>query len=59
MATDPVCGMMANPKTAYKSKYKSQAYYFCTPGCKATFEKEPEKYVGATAAEDVTTTATE
>ncbi len=52
MAKDPVCGMMANPRTAYKSQYKGQTYYFCTPGCKAMFEKAPEKYVGATAAED-------
>jgi Cu+-exporting ATPase len=21
-------------------------YYFCSPGCKKAFEKEPEKYLG-------------
>ena len=43
---DPVCGMDIDPKTAAgKSEYKGQTYYFCSPGCKRSFEKEPEKYV--------------
>jgi P-type Cu+ transporter len=24
--------------------YKGKTYYFCCAGCKAKFEKEPEKY---------------
>ncbi len=24
-------------------EYKGQTYYFCSPGCKRTFEKDPEK----------------
>ena len=44
---DPVCGMDIDPKTAAgKSEYKGQTYYFCSPGCKKSFDKEPEKYVG-------------
>lgn len=44
---DPVCGMNIDPKTAAgKSEYKGQTYYFCSPGCKKSFDKEPEKYVG-------------
>lgn len=44
---DPVCGMDIDPATAAgKSEYKGQAYYFCSPGCKKSFDKEPEKYVG-------------
>lgn len=43
---DPVCGMDVDPTTAAgKSEYKGQTYYFCSPGCKKSFEKDPEKYV--------------
>ena len=48
MAKDPVCGMDVDPKTAAaKSEHKGQTYYFCSKGCKATFDKNPEKFVGA------------
>ena len=44
---DPVCGMEIDPNTAAgTSEYKGQTYYFCSPGCKKSFDKEPEKYVG-------------
>ncbi len=47
MVKDPVCGMDVDPKTAAaKSEYNGQTYYFCSPGCKKAFDKEPEKYVG-------------
>jgi len=47
MAKDPVCGMEVNPDSAAGSvEYKGETYYFCAPGCKQAFEKEPEKYVG-------------
>jgi YHS domain-containing protein len=50
MVKDPVCGMDVDPKTAAgKSEYKGQEYYFCSPGCKKAFDKEPEKYVKAEA----------
>ncbi len=46
MVRDPVCGMMVDEKTApAKVEYKGQTYYFCAPGCKAAFEKDPEKYL--------------
>lgn len=46
MAVDPVCKMSVDPKTApAKTEYKGQTYYFCAPGCKAAFEKGPEKYL--------------
>ena len=46
MVKDPVCGMMVDPETApAKAEYKGQTYYFCAPGCKATFDKDPEKYL--------------
>ena len=45
MLKDPVCGMDVDPKYAtYKTEYKGQAYYFCSPGCKKAFDSEPEKY---------------
>ncbi len=45
---DPVCHMDIDPKTAAgTSEYQGQTYYFCSMGCKRTFDKAPEKYVGA------------
>jgi Cu+-exporting ATPase len=47
MAKDPVCGMDVDEKnTAGKSEYKGQTYYFCSLGCKTSFDNEPQKYVG-------------
>jgi P-type Cu+ transporter len=47
MEKDPVCDMDVDPKTAAgKSEYQGKTYYFCSPGCKRDFDKEPEKYVG-------------
>ena len=46
LAIDPVCGMTVDEKTAkFKTDYKGTTYYFCAPGCKKAFEKEPEKYL--------------
>lgn len=45
MAIDPICGMSVDEKTAkYVSEFKGKKYYFCAPGCKKKFDKEPEKY---------------
>ena len=47
MAKDPVCGMMADEKTAkFKSHYRGKAYYFCAQACKVTFDKNPTRYTG-------------
>jgi YHS domain-containing protein len=47
MAKDPVCGMeVEEGKAAGTSLYQGQIYYFCSPGCKAAFDRDPEKYVG-------------
>jgi YHS domain-containing protein len=47
MAKDPVCNMDVDEKTAAgKSEYKGKTYYFCAPGCKKTFDADPEKYLG-------------
>jgi YHS domain-containing protein len=45
---DPVCGMDVTPETAAATfEYKGKTYYFCSPGCKRDFEKDPEKYLDA------------
>jgi YHS domain-containing protein len=46
MAIDPVCGMQVDEKSAAATyEYQGKTYYFCAPGCKAAFSKEPEKYL--------------
>ncbi|MFX1475366.1 MAG: heavy metal translocating P-type ATPase metal-binding domain-containing protein [Promethearchaeota archaeon] len=45
MAKDPVCNMEVEETSKYWTDYKGQTYYFCCPGCKARFEKDPEKYL--------------
>ncbi len=52
-ARDPVCGMTPFKDVA-KAKgnhlhHHGEDYYFCSAGCKAKFEAEPEKYLGAAA----------
>lgn len=46
MHMDPVCGMEVDEtRAAGKSEYKGQTYYFCAPGCKEKFDRNPEQYV--------------
>lgn len=46
MVRDPVCGMTIDPKKAHGSAvYKGVEYYFCSPGCLADFQMQPEEYV--------------
>jgi YHS domain-containing protein len=47
-AIDPVCKMKVDEsKPAATSEYKGKTYYFCAVGCKKSFDKNPEKYLGA------------
>ena len=47
-AIDPVCGMTVDTSTAeYRSFHDGKAYYFCAVGCKATFDRNPAKFIGA------------
>ncbi len=42
-AKDPICGMdvnVANPSGG-KADYNGQTYYFCAPGCRVAFQKDP------------------
>ena len=44
MAVDPVCGMTVDEQTAPATTvHRGTRYYFCAPGCKRTFETNPEK----------------
>jgi YHS domain-containing protein/uncharacterized membrane protein YraQ (UPF0718 family) len=47
-AIDPVCGMSVDTEHAeYRSFQKGETYYFCSAGCKATFDRDPGKYAGS------------
>ena len=42
---DPVCGMMIEAeKAAASSDFEGNTYYFCSKGCKETFDSDPESY---------------
>jgi len=46
-AIDPICQMDVdtdNPPGG-QSEHNGRTYYFCAPGCKVAFDKEPEKYM--------------
>ncbi len=46
MAKDPVCNMDVDEgKAKHVSEYKGKKYYFCAPGCKAMFDRDPEKFI--------------
>jgi YHS domain-containing protein len=48
VAVDPVCGMSVDTAHAeYRSFQKGDTYYFCSAGCKQTFDKDPGKYIRA------------
>jgi len=49
MATsiDPICRMdvdTANPPGG-QSEHQGTKYYFCAPGCRVAFDRDPEKYL--------------
>ena len=50
MAIDPVCLMEVDEATAkWTSEYQGKMYYFCAPGCKVSFDEDPEKYLNGEA----------
>src|SRR5688500_5724478 len=55
MATDPVCGMQVDERTAASSVFKGNNYFFCCAGCKKKFDANPSAFVGAPAAGSGTT----
>jgi Cu+-exporting ATPase len=45
-ATDPVCGMNVDPRTArHRLAYGGRDYFFCSARCRERFEAEPEKFL--------------
>src|SRR3984957_15777816 len=47
---DPVCGMHVDPQNAAGSvAYQGENYYFCSKGCAAKFQADPEKYLNPSA----------
>jgi len=45
-AVDPVCGMKVDTDRAeYRSFQKGETYYFCSAGCKESFDSDPGKYI--------------
>jgi xanthine dehydrogenase accessory factor len=47
-ATDPVCGMtVVIGETAEQAEWGGRTWYFCGPGCRSRFERDPERHLGA------------
>ena len=46
-AEDPVCHIQVDVKNppGGTHPHAEQTYYFCGPGCRVTFSKEPEVYI--------------
>jgi Cu+-exporting ATPase len=53
-AIDPVCKMTVDKSSpgGGTAEYGGETYYFCGPGCRATFVVEPTKYLGGEGAGD-------
>lgn len=41
---DPVCGMECTD-SKISSTYQGRTFHFCSEGCKASFDRDPEKYI--------------
>ncbi len=55
-AVDPVCHMDVdtdNPPGG-QSEYQGTAYYFCAPGCRVAFDREPDKWLSGEYRMDMT-----
>ena len=46
VVTDPVCGMKVDPATSkHRLEHGGTTFHFCSAGCRAKFEADPEKYL--------------
>jgi YHS domain-containing protein len=46
MMRDPVCGMSVDERnTKLVSERGGKKFYFCSPACRAAFDKDPEKFL--------------
>src|SRR5580658_8922811 len=56
---DPVCGMTVDPEhAAGSSVYQGRSYHFCSKGCAAKFQADPEKYLSPSRAPEPMPSAT-
>jgi sigma-E factor negative regulatory protein RseC len=47
VAVDPVCNMLVDSAAAaVRLEYVGRTYYFCSPGCRQVFSRDPGKYLG-------------
>src|SRR5260370_13447304 len=45
---DPVCGMDVDPANArYQTQHNGKEYFFCSAGCLAKFQANPEKILSS------------
>ncbi len=44
---DPVCGMTVKPDTPHRAVHGGSSILFCSAGCKAKFEANPARFIGA------------
>ena len=53
MVADPVCKKEVDEKDAPggKARFWGQVFYFCSKDCRATFQRDPQKFVPKTAEE--------
>jgi YHS domain-containing protein len=42
---DPVCKMVKTDEWTETAESHGETYYFCSPVCKESFEKDPHKYL--------------
>jgi Cu+-exporting ATPase len=46
MVMDQVCGCEVDETAAqFKSEHGGKTYFFCTAGCKAKFDSDPQRWV--------------
>ena len=46
LAIDPVCGMRVDPAEArFETELEGKRHVFCSAGCQAKFEADPERYL--------------
>ncbi|HWD70790.1 MAG TPA: permease [Solirubrobacteraceae bacterium] len=44
-AIDPVCGMAVDRAQAQRAEYDGHTFYFCSAGCRESFDADPERYL--------------
>ena len=45
MAKDPVCGMQVDEEGPIRVQHKDKTYSFCSEGCKARFQEDPDRFI--------------